>query len=203
MNEPIQHAQKSTGVVTAKQMLTCIRAGGDSLYIHGQAAHDRASYSDSYVFTMSSVAKDRKSKVETTTKVDVPGYVSNGRPSVRITRNGGMREKYTEFDGVYRPLKGFWSLGGFKDDRLTDILELLPSDAEVAFHVALDYGTHEYLVRADVPMNFETYGGLHADMLFLRVRHTVRGKVKERSYLLDEQVIPHNTARFGAPGSAF
>lgn len=207
MNEPIDYAQKTTGKVTAKQVLACIRAGGDSLYLHGVAAYDRASYSDAFIFTMSSVHKTRRREgegrpVETTTKLEIPGYVSNGRTSERETRQGGVGfGPYTEFTGVFKPLKGFWSLTGGENTVIRDVLEVLPGDAEIAFRVALDYGTHEYLVRADIPMNHETFHGLHADHLYLVATYTVRGKRKTREYLIDTQIIPHNTARFGEPGS--
>lgn len=199
MNEPIQHAQKSTGKVTARSMLAMIRAGSDALYMHGRASHDRASYSDSYIFSVSCTSKDRKTKTETVTQLDVPGYVTNGSTSEKEeTGTGG--DRYVRFVGVYRPMKGFWSLSTQRQ-RLLDILELLPADAEIAFRVNLDYGTHEYLVRSRGDMNYEGFNGLHCDHLYLVVRYTSRGKERNREYFIDSHTVPHNTARFGAPGS--
>ncbi len=195
MNEPIQHATKTTGTVTARMLLNAIKQGPDSTYIHGNAAHGRESYSDSYVFTVSAVKKSRDSKQETTTKIDVPGWVSNGSTSAR-RESGVGRDRHVSFEGTHRPLAGFWSFYGARD-AIVDVLEVLPPTAEVAFHVYLDAGTQEYLVRAECAMNYETYSGLHSDHIYLVATYTQRGRTVTRRFLLDTSTTPHNTARFG------
>jgi hypothetical protein len=199
LNEPVEHAQKTTGVVTAKALVTVIRAarGGD-VSLHGHTAHDRASYSDAFVFEVTATDRGNgRDKVERRTTIEVPGYVSNGHTSTREERtfDGSKVVAYRE---VYRPLKGHWWLS-YQADRVLDILELLPSDAEVSFHVYLDAGTCELLVRAEAPMNYERIQGLHGDALYLEASYLVRGKRKVRRFLLDTQVSAHNSARFGSP----
>lgn len=200
MNEAIERAQARTGKVTARQLLETIRAGGDSLFMHGEAPHDRPSYSDAFVFTLTSTRKDRKTDVETSTKLDVPGYVSNGSTSEtkEHTRNeDGQIHTWKTQPTAFRPVRGFWSLR--YNENLRNVLELLPRDAEVAFHVYLDAGTHEYLIRAVCDMQFGREEGLHADRLYLVVATTERGKRKERRFLIDTSTGPHNSARFGSP----
>jgi len=197
MNEPIQRAQQRTGRVTARQLLACIRAGQDSLYTHGKAVFDRPSYSDAFTFTVTSVHQDKTfprtvrashTDVETVTKLDVPGYVSNGHTSAVEQRTSTDGRKYNRYTEAFRPDGGFWSLSYCTRDRLVDALSLLPGEAEIAFYVYLDAGTNETLVDA----------GLHGDHLYLVASTVRRGKAKVRSFLLDVSTGPHNTARFGA-----
>jgi hypothetical protein len=195
--EPIDCAQKHTGVVTAHTLLQLVRKATDSLYMHGRAVHDRASYSNAFIFDMS--ATEKSGRVETAHKLDLPGEVSNGNTSARTLRKSsdGVFGDYMNYTETFRPERGFWSLGLCGRDRLIDVLELLPRDAEVSFRVELDANTNEYHVRATCAMNRETVEGLHGDRLVLHVESTVRGKRKVRSYIIDTSTGAHNTARFG------
>jgi hypothetical protein len=196
MNEPIEHAQTIVGKTTAKALLACVKLGTEGLSMHGHAAPERASYSDSFVFTVSARKGDRRKGTETTSEVSVPGYVSNGHDSTRAehTYDGQKVVKYT---GVHRPLTGFWFLSYCPRERMIDVLELLPNDAEVSFHVWLDAGTHELLTRAEATMNFGTERGLHADHLYMIATYKSRGKTVSRRYLIDTTAGAHNSARFG------
>jgi hypothetical protein len=203
INEPTERAQAQTGKVTARQMLAAIRQGDmfSGCYFHGHATHDRPSYSDSFIFTLSSVKKDRKSKAETVTKIDVPGWVSNGSTSETKEHtppaDGSLlRGKWWTQPTAYRPTSGFWSVAR---EHLRDLLEVLPGDALVAFHVSLDSGTNEYLIRAKSDMNHEAYTGLHCDRLYLVAEITKRGKTVQRTFMVETSTCPHNSARFGSP----
>lgn len=169
MNEPTEHAQKTTGPVTAGALLAVLRNCA-SASLHGTAAPDRAEWSDSFTFRM--VARFERKGVTSQKEIHVPGWVSNGRTD--------------DPEIVHRPRAGFWWLYAVTD-RLVDALELLPADAQIAFHVYLDAGTTEALRRAQ----------LHGDRLTLHAHYSRRGKTVTRSILLDAQTGPHNTARFG------
>lgn len=188
MNEPTQHAQSVIGNVTTAKALLDVVKGCRSAGLHGRAAHDRASYSDSFVFEVSADFETRKKGVlvsKSRKEVQVPGWVSNGHTDEQETRTyeGRTYQKYT---GVCRPLSGFWWLYATVD-RLVDVLELLPNDAEVSFHVYLDAGTTEGLTAAK----------LHADHLYLNATYTSRGKRVTRQFLIDAATGGHNSARFG------
>lgn len=199
MNEPTERAQALTGKTTARQLLTAIRAGGDSLYMHGEAVHDRPSYSDAFTFTVSSGRKDRKTKAETLTKVDVPGWVSNGSTS-ETKEHTDPKDPYRKWKTqptAYRPRTGFWHLS--YNETIRNVLELLPAEAEIAFHVYLDAATHEYLIRAECPMQFGRECGLHGDSLYLVASWDRRGKRQEKTFLICTRTGPHNSSRFGSP----
>lgn len=199
MNEPIEHAQKTTGKVTARQLLAVYRAGPRHCYLHGKAAPNRASYSDSFIFTFSSCETDRKTKSETVTKIDLPGWVSNGTTSTREIRKDSGGKPYGHYTEAYRPLGGFWSLS--YNDALPAVLELLPRDAEVSFFVYLDAGTNGYLVEAESTecAGLVAHKGLHNDRIYLVAEWGPPGKRRERHFLIDTSTCPHNTARFGGP----
>ncbi len=197
--EPICTAQKHVGKTTAKQLLGLVRSGS-SVSLHGRATEGRASYSDSFCFEVSTTRKDAQGS-EIRSLVDVPGYVTNGhtseRKEVTSTFSGSTYLQYTE---PFRPEKGFWYL--YSGEHLRDVLELLPRDAEVSFHVYLDAGTHEYLVGADTKIGDmriggSRYSGLHADHLYLRAEYRVRGKIRSAEFLINACCAPHNSSRFG------
>lgn len=185
MNEPTVHAQKTTGKVTAKALLAVLK-GCDSAALHGRAAFDRASYSDSFIFDVRAVFK--RKGVETSKEIAVPGWVSNGHTDEKETHKSlSDGRSFDVYSGVHRPEKGFWWLYAVTD-RVTDVLELLPSDAEVSFHVYLDAGTNQSCIDAT----------MHADHLYMVATYTSRGKQVTRRFLLDATTGRHNTARFGA-----
>ncbi len=194
----VESAQTRTGKVTARQLLNVLKQGSRTCYLHGEALPGREFYSGAYVFTVTAVAEKNGTEIET--RVEVPGHVGNGNTSEKHIRQKGRLDEWHTFDGVYRPLKGYWSLFAHQT-QLMSLLRVLPKDAEVSFAVKLDYGTHEYLVRSDAKMNRETFEGLHADHLYLEARYMSRGEVVRAEFLIDVSVTPHNTARFGAPGS--
>jgi hypothetical protein len=180
MNEPIEHAQKTTGRVTARDLLALLKAGADSLTLHGEADPTRASYSDAFVFTVGTTSRTGP-RVEQTHTLEAPGWVSNGYTSDRETRTYEGRS-YPKYATAFRPTRGFWFLS-YCRDRLLSLLEILPKNAEISFFVYLDAGTSETLTNA----------GLHADWLYLVTGH--RGK--RRDYLLDVSTTDHGSARFG------
>jgi len=195
-NEPTEFSETLTGKVTAKALLACVKLGSDSLSLHAVAAVGRASYSDAFVFEITARRTERKKNAETTSRLDVPGYVSNGHDSTREERVFEGR-KVVSYAGVHRPTKGHWFLSYAPRERLLDVLELLPSEAEVSFFVYLDAGTNENLIRADVHTNYGTEQGLHSDHLYLEATWVSRGKRVVRRYLVDVSTGSHNTARFG------
>jgi hypothetical protein len=197
--EAVERSQEITGKVSAATLLACVRFGSDSLYVHARAVHDRPSYSDAFVFKVSACQKMGPARVETTQTLDVPGRVGNGQTSHRKDHENSESGRWVTYDETYRPEAGFWSLSYTGRDRLIDVLELLPRDAEVSFEIALDNGTNEYLIRAECPMNYGTQNGLHSDHFFLVVEYAARGKRKVRRYLIDTSCVAHNSARFGGP----
>lgn len=120
MNEPIEHAEKTTGQVTVGQLLKAL-GKGVIVSLHGRAAHGRASYSDSFVFELRFERDGAKSEIA------IPGYVTNGEVC-------GEPFKATE---------AFWFLQ--YSDALIDALALLPKTATIAFRIAQDAGTTERL----------------------------------------------------------
>lgn len=202
MNNSIETAQSDTGKITAGQLREVVKYGATSLYMHGRAVPMRESYSDAFVFTVTAVESERhKSGYVAEKKLNVPGYVGNGKTSLRKEHTSSDGSKWTSYDETYRPLHGFWNLSLCAGQRLRDVLDLLPKDAEVAFRVYLDSGTNGYLTTAECKMGWHTESGLHSDTLYLVVRQNVRGKQKVREFLLDMNITPHNSARFGHPSN--
>lgn len=184
MNEPTVHAQKSTGKVTAKDVLSILK-GCESASLYGRAALGRATWSDSFVFDL--VATYRRRGIETSREVSVPGWVSNGHDNEKKTYASFADGRKTEvYCGTHRPERGFWWLYAVTD-RVIDVLDLLPSNAEIAFHVYLDAGTNATLTDAT----------LHADHLYMVATYTSRGKQVQRRFLIDASAGAHTTARFG------
>lgn len=195
MNEPTECAQKVTGKITAKDLLSLVKFGTDRIFMHGYATPGRASYSDSFVFDVTAISH----KSEKQENLLVPGWVSNGSPSIRKTHVynseiDGVRT-WNTYEGVHRPEEGFWSFFAL---HILDLLEILPPDAEISFHVSLDGGTSELLVNADCKFpNGHTESGLHGDRLYLCAKYVRRGKEKCATFMLDSTVCAHNSARFG------
>lgn len=184
MNEPTVHAQKTTGITTVKALLAVLK-GCDSAGLHGRAAFDRASYSDSFVFDVRATFK--RKGVESHKEISVPGWVSNGHTDEKETHKSlSDGRSFDVYSGVHRPEKGFWWLYA-TTERIIDVLELLPSNAEIAFHVYLDAGTNQTCIDAN----------MHADHLYLVASYMQRGKQVTRRFLLDATTGQHNTARFG------
>lgn len=194
LNEPVESAQNHTGKVTVQDLIRVVKGCSDTMSLHGEATPDRASYSDSFCFEFRGTS--RAHRTEHSQSIRVPGYVSNGNTSATetYTYEGRQRIKYSD---PFRPLKGFWFLG-YHQRTLLDILEMLPKDAEVSFHVYLDAGTTENHIRAVVEGNYGTDRGLHSDFLYLDVCYMHRGKRKERRYLIDTHTGLHSYGRFGA-----
>lgn len=188
MNEPIEFAQKITGKVTVRQLREVLKHVGRyaSVGIHGRATYERASWSDSFLFEVSATKRDKG--VEIREEIKVPGYVSNGYKGAPTLRAGNRpfpdSWEYTE---TFRPTEGFWYLG--LSETLYNLLDILPSNAEIAFFVYLDAATHSGLAKA----------GLHGDRLYLKAKYVLRGKTVEREFLVDEHTGEHTTSRFGGP----
>lgn len=199
ISESVEQAQKTTGIVTAKDLLAVVKLGSDGLGMHGEADPARESYSNAFVFTVNATKKDRKTKFETKAQIAVPGRVGNGHTSERTTTEY-KGSRYPKYTGTYSPRAGFWYLTTCAS-ALIDVLELLPSAAEVSFFVHLDAGTTDYLIAADSTLSMETHKGLHADHLYLDASYMVRGKRVSRRFLIDTSVGAHNSARFGCPSN--
>jgi hypothetical protein len=198
MNEPIEYAQKTTGKVSARDLLQVVKTSPSHCFLHGVAAYDRASYSDSFIFTLTSRREKTTKHAASDTTIDVPGYVSNGHTSETKEHISAYdHSAWMSYSEVYRPLRGFWSLNYC--EQLVNVLQILPPAAEVGLFVYLDAGTNELLVRAKCEMNHYSERGLHCDKLYLVASWMKQGKRIERQYLIDSQVSAHNTARFGSP----
>lgn len=211
MNEPIEAAQEITDKVTAKDLLGILR-GSASAALNGEMNPMRESYSDSFVFRLTAKFKAIKSKISTEKVLQVPGYVGNGytskieaRTRFHASRIGegslmwdpsSPRGTYSAFGEVYRPLKGYWWLYGVTD-RLIDILEALPRNAEIGFYVYLDGGSTELHAQTTITTARETFTGLHTDLLYVVASVTKNGRSRERRFLLDVRTGGHNSARFG------
>jgi hypothetical protein len=147
--------------------------------------------------------KKGKDRTETTSTIDLPGWVSNGQTSTRKEhqRDGESKstwgDKWVTYDEAFRPLRGSWFLS--YNETLKNVLQLLPRNAEVSLHVYLDAGTNEYLIRSSCPMNFGTEEGLHSDQLYLLAEWAKRGKKQTMKFLISVSTGPHNSARFGCP----
>jgi hypothetical protein len=191
MNSSIELAEKETGIVLAKDMLSLVK-GKSHIYMHGEAVLDRPSWSDAFIFRLT-IENNSNNTVES--RLRVPGYVSNGNTSAK-EETGEFGNKYMRYTETYRPMKGFWSLSY---SRLSDILEVLPREARVSFYVYLDAGTNEYLIRATGCMNYDNYSGLHGDTLYLLATYKKYNKTKTLEFIVDKSVCAHNSARFGAP----
>lgn len=192
MNNSIETAQEITKRVTAGDLLRVLKQGSKH-FMHGDTVSGRPSYSDAFVFTFYS-EKEMKGGGESRTTINVPGFVSNGHTS-RLKECQSDGHTWQTYDEVYRPSSGHWSM--WAEERLRDILELLPKDTAVAFHVCLDAGTNQLCQMASAKMQYTTEQGLHADHLYL-IAETKRG---ERKFLLDATVSAHNSARFGGAKS--
>ncbi len=203
MNEPVEYAYTRIAgePPVALDLKRTVKFGRDSLYMHGDATQGRASYSDSYLWTITAVRESNEGdakKKETCTHV-FPGWVSNGHTSTRevIVPKDPESPPWMRYTESYRPLRGYWDLGIVCRERLLDILEELPANARVAFHLYLDAGTNELCVRSDCKMHYYQEQGLHVDHLYLCASYLSRGKERKPRFLIDVSVCAHNSARFG------
>lgn len=156
-------------------------AKGGSVYCHAETIHDRSSYSDEMTFNFSIERKGLTTKGFT-----LPGICRNGHDDKTQEMESAIDgDKYMKYVGVYRPLRGFFSLNGYND--LVGCLEAIPDDAEVKVEVYLDAGTNEICVRA----------GLHCDHVYLKAKWTRGKRLIERCFLLKSSTGLHNSARFG------
>lgn len=193
--EAIEHAQQTTGKVTAKGLLQLVRNAKSGLSLHGTADPSRGSWSNAFIFEVVSTARDRKAKTETRVSLSVPGSVHHGYTDAKKVRTpSGFESHYSQkpyetYSETYKPLTGFWYLSGHNAE-LIDVLELLPSGAEVSFSVCLDAGTTQN----------HTDANMHGDFLYLNADYMVRGKLKTRRFLIDTSTGRHNSARFGQGG---
>ncbi len=129
-----------------------------------------------------------EAKSETTVVTKLPGWVGNGYcdATTKVESEWGSYLRFSkEESNVYEPASGFW--GNLDDDRLVDLLTLLPKDALLTMRIRFD--------------NYDTgtlpEKGVHADDLLLEARWWRNGKEKRASFLLGYTVGAHNTARFG------
>lgn len=113
-------------------------------------------------FTLTA-AHQRTGSAELKTTLDIPGRVR-------------------AYKAEWPTDRGFWSLFG-SQNRLTDLLAVLPPTAMVSLEVALDAYTTESALES----------AIHIDTLSV----IVHSKGTQRRYLLDVAAGPSNTARFG------
>ncbi len=113
------------------------------------------------------------------------GVIGNGHTDSTEERTSDT-SKWSDYNDVYRPDRGYWSLYG-SQDLLRDLLDLIPNHAEVMFVVKLD--------------NLTTQGHVsklfHGDALYLWATWGEGKNRKRREFLLDTCTGAHNTARFG------
>jgi hypothetical protein len=135
------------------------------------------------------VTHELRDGVREDSTVEVRGWVGNGYldGTTRVPSSGpfsGYARYSSEPENVYEPTSGSWI---FVEDRLRDVLAVLPRDAEVEFRTVLDnYDAGPLAER-----------GVHHDRLVLRARWTRGRKAFDREYQVAESVGPHDTARFG------
>lgn len=114
---------------------------------------------------------------------DTEGFISKGF----LDQIKQDKEGYTSFtrddSNQYLPTNGSWLLWNHYTNRINSLFSILPLNSELQFEVALD-NSNSYLCKHK----------LHKDELHLFC--TKNGKKLE--FLLDDRVVEHNTARFGA-----
>lgn len=158
-----------------------LRKGGRA-YCHAEALPGRESYSDAAEFNFSV----EKGKLMTT-GYKLPGIIRNGHDDVvRMVKPSDDGSEYPVYDGVYRPLQGFFQCS--YSDTLSSALESLPDDAAVSIEVYLDAGTNELCVERR----------LHVDHIYLHAKWYRGKKEHKRTFLLQSSTGLHNSARFGS-----
>lgn len=89
---------------------------------------------------------------------------------------------------VYRPCGGYFKLDR---GRFASAIHSIPADAEIRLVVGLDLETNGYMAEH----------GLHGDVVDLAVQYEYRGKPVKQTFRIGSECQPHNSARFGSPGS--
>jgi hypothetical protein len=133
------------------------------------------------------IAEGESATLGINTIVDLPVRIIGGFKGKAVLK--GTDSKWHEYIDPYLPNGGFAALSSAL---LASAVHSLPADAEVRLVVYLDADTQDYLARVD----------LHADRYELVGQFKRRGKLMKRSFVVGSDVIPHNSARFGSPGSA-
>ena len=93
---------------------------------------------------------------------------------------------YHDYPDKYLPKGGYCSL---TLSRLLSAIHSLPKDASVKLVMYLDGQTNDNL----------TQNQLHADECQLHATFTRHGREVVRCFMLDVNIVPHNSARFGSP----
>lgn len=153
-------------------------------YFHGKRVPDAPSWSDPFTFTLTVTHSDHQNKEHD--HLELPGMVHGGHNDALEWHKGFDGREFPHASEGYRPTTGFWSLFS-GEEYFRNVVEMLPSDAELSIEVYLDAGTNEILMREH----------LHHDRLILNA-HWKRGKKEfNRTFLIDSYCGRHNSARFG------
>lgn len=153
-------------------------------YFHGERVPNAPSYSDPFTFKLT-CAHFNSIKNKEHTVFEIIGNVHGGHTNkISWHKHDGL--EYPHPEEGFRPVTGFWSLGGV-DDYFKSAIRSIPNDAELSLEVYLDSGTNEILMREE----------LHCDTLILHAKWSRGEKQHKREYLIGLQVGRHNSARFG------
>jgi hypothetical protein len=172
---------------TLAALRTAIK-GCSRFYIHADRDPTVPTYSDAATFTVSCVrmvyGKRGAQNREVIAKVEVPGRITHGYTS-RFEMRQYEGRSYPKYCDAYRPTGGYASL---QDDSFRSAVLSIPARCEPRFLVYLDAGTTENHVKL----------GIHSDYVYLNAYDASKGDTL-RTFLIDVDSGPHNTARFGSP----
>lgn len=126
-----------------------------------------------------------RSQAETAREWRTRGYVRGGRLDATHEHDGHVR--YSEDPiNLYTPPSGAaWAV--FVTDPVRAVCESLPAGAVITVMVRLDWASNGYMARA----------GLHGDVLMISARWKRGAREYQRNFVLDTDILPHNSARFG------
>lgn len=155
------------------------------IYLHGIADPSRESYSDAFLFEVS--GKNAPNEDLAVKLNNVKGRVTNGYTSVQSSHQyDGKTILEYDRESAYRTARGYW--GSLNESLVRTAVNHMPKHLEPRFFIYLDAGTNQNLIEAK----------MHADHLYLQGYDTEKSVIAYEA-LLDVEVGPHNTARWGTP----
>lgn len=153
--------------------------------IHGMPSYHR----DAREVTIRATYRSRGG-AETAREWRTRGYVRAGyfdQTETRGSVGGADAVRYSDDpSNVYTPPSGAgWAVSVL--DSVRSIVESLPIGSKIKVRAMMDYGTNGYMAAAR----------LHGDQLRVTATWTRGSREHQREFVLDEDVLPHNSARFG------
>jgi len=131
------------------------------------------------------------------------GWIGTGFKDETITHpRHGEFPPHTEYlqepHNYYKPTRGVVSfITASYDEHLQAVFRAIPVNSELTFRYRLDYGTNQY----------HTLAKLHGDIFYMTAQPPTPKHARKQphamTFKLEETVGPHNTSRFGCPGSHF